>query len=143
MDDYGYINGYVERKNGGRYEGSLSVQGINLSPIEATFFTDDFGEKYLWLKRKPIMEYDMDSQSYTTRRRRPHFEAYLKKQADEGTVAYKCEFMFMRFKFSIVGVWDSVLGKDKQQRINLFVERLPISQQRILKEINERKRNGT
>jgi len=141
VDDYGYINGYIERRSGGRYDGSVSVQGIDLSPIEATFFTDDYCEKYLWLKRKPIMEYDLESQSYKTRQRRPSFEAYLKKCSDDGVVAYKGEFMFMRFKFSIVGVWDSVLGKDSQ-RLNLFVERLPMSQQTVLGKINERKRGS-
>jgi hypothetical protein len=140
MNDYSvHTNGFIERKNGGRYEGVVRVEGIDLSPIEATFFTDDYCEKYLWLKRKPIMEYDMESQSYKTRPRNPPFEAYLKKLSDSGVVAYKGEFMFMRFKFSIVGVWDEVAGKDAQ-RMNLFVERLPISEQAILKDINKRKR---
>jgi hypothetical protein len=137
MNDYGYTNGYIERKCGGKYEGSVSVQGIDLSPIEATFFKSE-DDSYLWLKRKPIMEYDMESQSYTTRQRRPSFEAYLKKQAENNVVAYKGEFMFMRFRFSISGVWDMVIGKDAQ-RLNLFVERLPMSQQTILNDINERK----
>lgn len=141
MDDsYGYINGSIERKNGGRYEGSVKVQGIDLSPIEATFFKDDNGDSYLWLKRAPIMEYDFDTQSYRTRKRKPVFEAYLKKQLDENVVAYKGEFMFMRFKFSIIGIWDTILGKENQ-RLNLFVERLPMSQQTILNDINERKKN--
>ena len=140
VHDYGYINGYIERRNGGRYEGCVSIQGIDLSPIEATFFCED-GEDYVWMKRKPVMEYDFESQSYRTRQRRPVFEAYLKKQMEESVVAYKGEFMFMRFKFSIVGVWDSVLGKDSQ-RMNLFVERLPMSQQTVLGKINERKRGS-
>lgn len=138
MNDYTYTNGYVERKSGGKYEGCVSVQGIDLSPIEATFFKDR-DDSYLWLKRKPIMDYDFDSQSYTTRQRKPHFEAYLKKSADDGVVAYKGEFMFMRFSFSIVGVWDGVMGKDSQ-RLNLFVERLPMSQQKILNDINRQRK---
>lgn len=137
MNDYIYTNGYIERRSGGKYEGSVSVQGIDLSPIEATFFKSE-DDSYLWLKRKPIMEYDMESQSYTTRQRRPSFEAYLKKEAENNVVAYKGEFMFMRFRFSISGVWDRVIGKDAQ-RLNLFVERLPMSQQTILNDINERK----
>lgn len=137
MDDSGYINGYVERRNGGKYEGSVSVQGIDLSPIEATYFKDE-DDSYLWLKRKPVMEYDFESQSYKTRQRKPSFEAYLKKQTENDVVAYKGEFMFMRFRFSIVGVWDSVMGKDAQ-RLNLFVERLPMSQQTILNDINKQK----
>lgn len=140
MDDYSYINGQIERRQGGKYEGSVRIHGIDLSPIEATFFKDDNGDSYLWLKRKPIMDYDFESQTYTTRQRKPSFEAYLKKQMDGSVVAYKGEFMFMRFKFSISGVWDIVLGKEKQ-RLNLFVERLPMSQQNILNDINERRRN--
>ena len=46
--------------------------------------------------------------------------------------------MFLRFKYSIVGVWDNVFGKDKQ-RLNLFVERLPMSEQTIINSNNERK----
>ena len=140
MNDYGFTNGYIERRAGGRYEGGVSVQGIDLSPVEATFFNDG-GDSYLWLKRKPVMEYDFESRSYITRQRRPSFEAYLKKQVDDGVVAYRGEFMFMRFRFSIVGVWDSVLGSD-DKRLNLYVERLPASQQTILNDINRRKRDG-
>lgn len=140
MNEYGYTNGHIERKHGGRYEGCVSVQGIDLSPIEATFFKDDSGDSYLWLKRKPIMEYDFESQSYRTRQRRPSFEAYLKKQIDEGVVAYKGEFMFMRFKFSISAIWDNMLGNENQ-RLNFFIERLPMSEQTILKKINEQKKS--
>lgn len=141
MRDSEYTNGFIERKHDGRCEGVVKIEGIDLSPIEATFFNDDYCEKYLWLKRKPIMEYDMESQSYKTRPRNPSFEAYLKKQSDGGVVAYKGEFMFMRFKFSIVGVWDEVAGKDAH-RMNLFVERLPVSEQTILNDINERNKSS-
>lgn len=140
-DGRGYINGVIERKHDGRYEGSVRVSGVDLSPIEATFFKDEDGDNYLWLKRRPVMEYDIETQSYRTRPRKPAFEAYLKKQLDADSVAYRGEFMFMRFKFSIVGVWDVVLGRDNQ-RLNLFVERLPMSQQKILNDINTRRRNG-
>lgn len=133
-----YINGYIERKAGGIYDGTLRVDGIDLSPVEATFFKDK-GKNYVWLKRKPIMEYDFDTQSYRTRQREPRWEAYLEKQLDGSVMAYKGEFIFLRFKYSIVGVWDAVLGKDKS-RLNLYVERLPMSQQTILQGINERKR---
>lgn len=139
MSDYEYINGAIERKQGGRYEGGVKVQGIDLTPIEATFFKDENGDDYLWLKRKPIMEYDFESQSYTTRQRKPAFEAYLKKQLESDVVAYRGEFMFMRFRFSIVGIWDGILGKN-DQRLNLFVERLPMSQQTILNDINQRRK---
>ena len=133
-----YINGYVERKQGGRYEGKLSIDGILLPSITATYFKDD-GENYLWIRRKKVLEYDFETQTYKEREARPQFEAYLKKQLDNGTVAYKGEFAFMRFKYSIIGVWDKVLGNDKQ-RLNLFVERLPLTQQTIINSINESKK---
>lgn len=142
MDLYGdYINGFVERQTGGVYAGRLTVEGIDLSPIQAQYFKQD-GENYLWIKRKPIMEYDMESQRYNKRERRPQVEIYMKKQVDgDGTVAYRGEFKFMRFCFAIVGVWDKILGKD-MQRLNLYVERKPMSEQTILNSINERKRNN-
>lgn len=133
-----YVNGYVERKQGGHYEGKLSIDGILLPSITATYFKDD-GENYLWLRRKKVLEYDFESQAYREREARPPFEAYLKKQLDGNTVAYKGEFVFMRFKYSITGVWDKILGNDKQ-RLNLFVERLPLTQQTIINSINESKK---
>ena len=48
----------------------------------------------------------------------------------------------MRFRFKIEGVWDSVLGMDKKHRLNLFIERLHMSEQTIINSINERKRNN-
>lgn len=136
-----YVNGYVERRKDGTYGGSLTIEGINLQGgITATYFKDD-GENYLWIRRKKVLEYDFESQAYHEREARPPFEAYLKKQLNDGTVAYKGEFAFMRFKYSITGVWDKVLGNDKH-RLNLFVERLPLSQQTIINSINEsRKKN--
>lgn len=136
-----YVNGYVERRKDGTYGGSLTIEGINLQGgITATYFKDD-GENYLWIRRKKVLEYDFESQAYHEREARPPFEAYLKKQLNDGTVAYKGEFAFMRFKYSITGVWNKVLGNDKH-RLNLFVERLPLSQQTIINSINEsRKKN--
>lgn len=134
IDDY--INGYVERNKDGTYGGSLTIEGITLQGgITAVYFKDE-GENYLWLRRKKVLEYDFESQSYREREAKPQFEAYLKKQVDNNAVAYKGEFIFMRFKFSITGVWDKILGNDKQ-RLNLFVERLPHSQQTIINSINE------
>lgn len=132
-----YINGYVQRTQGGSYEGKIAIDGISLPAISAVYFTKD-SESYLWLKRKKVLDYDFESQSYKEREAEPRWEAYLKKQLDGNTVAYKGEFMFLRFKYSIVGVWDNVLGKDKQ-RLNLFVERLPMSEQTIINSNNERK----
>lgn len=140
IDEYGYVNGFVERNAGGSYHGQLTIDGVKLDGgIEATFFKQE-GKNYLWLKRRPMMEYDFDSQGYKTRKRNPQWEAYLEKQVDGGVVAYKGEFAFLRFRYSIVGVWDKVLGQDKQ-RLNIFIERLPMSEQTILNKINERKRN--
>ena len=140
IDDY--INGYVERKKDGTYGGSLTIEGINLQGgITAVYFKDE-GENYLWLRRKKVLEYDFESQAYHERDAKPHFEAYLKKQLDGNAVAYKGEFAFMRFRYSITGVWDKVFG-DEKQRLNLFVERLPLSEQTIINSINEsRKSNG-
>lgn len=135
--DGDYINGFVERKSDGRYEGKVAIDGIQLEDIEAVYFKQE-DKQYLWLKRKPLLEYNQKTQSFKKRERRPQWQAYLEKQIDNNTVAYKGEFAFLRFKYSIVGIWDRILGKEKQ-RLNLFVERLPMSQQTILNAINERK----
>jgi len=132
-----YINGYIQRSQGGSYDGKITIEGILLPAISAVFFKDD-GENYLWLKRKNVLEYNHESQTYREREAKPKWEAYLKKQLDNDTVAYKGEFFFMHFKYSISGVWDKVLGNEKQ-RLNLFVERLPLSQQTIINSINEQK----
>ena len=132
-----YINGYIQRSQGGSYDGNITIDGILLPAISAVFFKDN-GENYLWLKRKKVLDYDYESQTYKEREAKPQWEAYLKKQVNENAVAYKGEFLFMHFKYSIVGVWDKVLGNDKQ-RLNLFVERLPMSQQTLINTINEQK----
>lgn len=143
MTDYGdYINGFVERTAKGEYQGQLSVEGIDLSPIQGQYFKKD-NDVYCFIKRRPIMEYSIEQGKYITRERKPQVLIYMKKQVgNDGVVEYKGEFMFMRFRFSIVGVWDKILGRDtKHQRLNLFVERLPMSEQTLLNSINERKRN--
>lgn len=132
-----YINGYIQRSQGGSYDGKITIEGILLPAISAVFFKDN-GENYLWLKRKKVLDYDFESQTYKEREAKPQWEAYLKKQLDSNTVAYEGEFFFLHFKYSIVGVWDKVLGNEKQ-RLNLFVERLPLSQQTIINSINEQK----
>lgn len=134
-----YINGYIERKAGGEYCGELSVEGISLSPLIAQYFKQD-GENYLWLRRKPLLEYNMQTQKYSKREREPRFEVYMKKQIDGETIAYVGVFLFMRFKFKIVGVWDSIMGRDKK-RLNLYVDRLPMKDQTIINSINERIKN--
>lgn len=141
--EYGeYINGYIERKSDGVFEGELVIEGgINLSPIEAQFFKTD-GITHIWLKRKRALEYDEKSQMFKKREREPRWECYLKKQLDGESVAYKGEFVFMHFRFSIKGILDNVLGNDKKRRINLFVDRMPMEKQTIINSINYRNRNG-
>lgn len=146
MNDYAYsIDGYLERKGGGRYEGCLSILGIDISPIVGVYFKNEKdGKNYLWLKRKKVMEYDIKKETFTERESRPSWESYLEKSINENdAVIYRGEFFFLRFRFRITGVWDKVLGTDKRhQRLNLFVERLPMRQQTIINSINERKRKG-
>lgn len=133
-----YVNGFVERTRDG-YAGRITIEGINLGEIVATYFKKE-NETFLWLRRMKILEYDDVSQSYVERDARPKWECYLKKQVDDNVVAFKGEFNFMRFRFSIAGVWDGVLGMDKH-RLNLYVERMEKRQQRIINNINERKKN--
>lgn len=131
-----YINGYLERSAGGNYEGRISVEGIDLSPITGVMFKQD-SKSYLWLRRKDILEYDYDQQRYISRKREPRWEAYLEKQMDGNVVAFKGEFLFMRFRFSITGVWDGVFGKDKS-RINFFIDRVPMDRQDIIQGLSKR-----
>ena len=133
-----FISGYVERKKDGEYSGVLKIDGVDLSPIVATLFKQD-GKTYLWLRRKDIMEYDYDTSSFITRKREPQWECYLESDLQNNSPIMKGQFIFLRFKYSITGVWDVVIGE--KQRINLFVERLPLKEQTLLNEINERKKN--
>ena len=135
-----YTNGYIERTAEAMYEGCLTIERIDISPIEAMFFKKE-GETYVWLKRKRKLEYDEKSQMFRRLEREPRWECFLSKQMDGDVVAYKGEFVFMHFRFSIRGVWDDILGNDKRRRLNLFVERMPMERQNIINGINERKRN--
>jgi hypothetical protein len=132
-----YINGYIQRSQGGSYDGKITIEGILLPAISAVFFKDN-GENYLWLKRKNVLDYDNESQTYKEREAKPQWEVYMKKQLEDNVDAYKGEFFFFHFKYSIVGVWDKVFGIDKK-RLNLFIERLPLSQQTVINAINEQK----
>jgi hypothetical protein len=135
----GYVNGYVQRMRRGAYKGTLTIDGVELEGgIEATYFKQG-GDVYLWLRRTQVMEYDYESQSYITRKREPQWEAYLKKQSDGSMISFKGTFFFLRSKYSIIGIWDSVL--EDKNRLNLFVEQLPMNEQTISNKINERKRN--
>ena len=141
MNDYNdiYTNGYLERKFDGKYEGRIHIEGVDLSPIVGVYFKEK-GEDYLWLKRKPILEYDETTQTYQEKQREPRWQVYLKKQSDK-LVAYRGEFFFLRFRFSIVGIWDRVLSEHKN-RINFFVERMPYDKQYVINEINERNKRA-
>lgn len=130
-----YINGFLERKAGGKYEGEIIIEGINLSPIMGVMFNEQ-GKDYLWLRRKDMMVYDEEQQVYISRKRKPQWEAYLEKQIEDDAIAYKGIFPFARCKFSIVGVWDDVLGMEKN-RMNFFVSRLSMDKQDIIHGIRE------
>lgn len=132
-----YCNGHIERKSSGRFEGTLVVEGIDLSPIYGVYFKED-DKTYLWLRRKPLLEYNHKTESYKERQREPYWETYLQKQVNDNGVSFRGEFILFKFKFVIVGIWDSVLGLDKN-RLNLFVDRLPQKEQSIINGINQRK----
>lgn len=133
-----YINGFLQRENNGVYQGRLNIEGIDISPIVGVYFKKG-EDKYLWLKRKRLLEYDDKTQTYKEREANPKWEAYLKKQTENDVVSYKGEFYFLRFRFSIIGIWDKVLGTDQKRRLNLIVERMDLSEQTIINKINARK----
>lgn len=137
MMELDYVSGYIERNKEGKYDGLLKVEGIDLSPIQAIMFNEG-GKTYLWIKRKDILEYDFETTRYIRRKREPRFEAYLEKIIDGNAVAYKGEFLFLRFRFSIIGVWDTIDGFDKG-RLNLYVERLPQERQEIINALRNTK----
>lgn len=139
MNEYlGYTNGYIEKKSKGTYEGILNIDGIDISPIEGVYFKKD-GNQYLWIKRKDLLEYDNERMVYFKRQRKPYWETYLTKQS-KGTINYKGEFFFLHIRYSIVGIWDAIFKQEKQ-RLNLFVERLPMKEQTIINRIYERNNN--
>lgn len=125
------------RQPQGFYRGELTIDGVNLEGgIEAVFFKQD-GDTYLWLKRRALLQYDISTDSYSKRDRKPKWEAYLKKQVEDNTTVFKGTFYFMRFKYSIKGYWDKVFGKD-DSRLNLYVEELPMKEQDIINGIRNR-----
>lgn len=130
-------NGYLERKAGGKYEGELIIEGIDISPIMGVSFKED-GKTYLWLRRKDMLVYDPNKQDYVTRKREPRWEAYLEKTSEGNMTLYKGEFGFFMFKFIIKGVWDEVFGMEKH-RMNFFVERMALNEQDIINGINKRR----
>lgn len=135
-----YINGFLQRESNGVYQGRLTIDGIDISPIVGVYFKKD-EDKYLWLKRKRLLEYDDKTQTYKEREANPKWEAYLKKQTENDVVSYKGEFYFLRFRFSIIGIWDKVLGTDQKRRLNLIVERMELSEQTLINKINARRKD--
>lgn len=127
------VNGFLKRNRDKKHEGSLNIDGVDISPIEGMYFVQN-NKQYLWLKRKPMLVYDEKTMSYKTKTKEPRWECYLTKQIG-GSIDYRGTFMFLRFKYSIVGIWDSVFD-----RLNLYVDRLPINEQTIIKEINSNKK---
>ena len=139
MSGYNSVeDGYIQRVGEGKYEGEIKIKGISLSPICGVMFQEE-GKNYIWLRRKDILEYDPETQTYVKRKREPQWEAYLEKQLNDNVVQYRGEFYFMRVKFSVVGIWDSVMGMDKQ-RMNFFIQMLPREKQDIINMINSRKK---
>lgn len=134
-----HVDGFVERDKKGNYVGQITIDGVSLGDIECQMF-DEKGKKYIWLKRSPILEYDDKAMMFKRRERRPIWECYLEKQYEDRNVIFRGEFAFLRFKYSIVALWDKQIGLDNQ-RLNLYIERLPMSKQSIINKINERKRN--
>lgn len=128
-----FVDGYIERCHG-TYEGILSVEGINLSPITGTYFKENGGQ-WLWIKRKEILQYDISEKKYKKKKPAPFFECYMKKQLG-GEIAYKGYFYFSHLKFAITGIYDKYL-KDVD-RLNLYIERVPMSEQNIINNINQR-----
>lgn len=137
MDVVNYVSdGFIQRKNGESFQGTLTIEGVNISPIEASFFSRN-GTNYLWIKRKPILEYDNETKEYNKRERKPKWEAYLEKKVEDNTVKYVGSFYFLRLRYKIVGTWDNVFGIEKT-RLNLYVDRYPIEKQIIINKAIER-----
>ena len=129
--------GHLQKKND-RFEGEIYIEDIDLSPIEGKFFIyEKDGMQYLWIKRKPIMEYNDIKREYEKRQREPRWEAYLHKQNND-LISYVGEFVFLHFKFKIQAIWDNSEEGRKKQKLMLYVERLPKDQQTIINNINER-----
>lgn len=130
-----YKNGFLMQKKDGKNEGTMCIDGVDISPIEGMYFAKG-PDVYLWLKRKPILVYDEKTMSFLEKTARPKWEVYLKRVSGE-THSYIGEFMFLRFKYKIFGIWDRNFGKDKKQ-INFFVERMPMNKQSIIQKTHNR-----
>lgn len=126
-------DGYLQREAGGRYTGRIRIFGVDLSPVEGVYFKDK-GKSYLYIKRQPMKEYDEKTYTFVDRPRRPSWEVCMSKNTKEGGIAYSGTFTFLRIRYRIVGMWDSVLGTEKS-RLNLYIERLADEEQTIIQGI--------
>lgn len=143
FDTYrGYVNGFLEKSSekANEYAGTLRIDGVDISPIHGMYFRKD-SDSYLWIKRKPILDYDIGTMTYRERERVPKWECYLRKTMVGDTPMYVGTFFFLRFKYEIRGIMDSVLGNTDRNRINFYVERLPMKEQTIINEINNMNKN--
>lgn len=132
-----FVNGYIEKTKADTYEGKIAIEGVDLSPIVGIYFKDD-GKYWLLLKRKPSLEYDIKSGTYKKYEVEPFWECYLEKQ--KKGVDYKGYFIFCHFKYELVGIYDKFMkGTD---RLNLFIERMPMEKQTIINNINQRNKNN-
>ena len=139
MIDY-LSDGYLQKSKNG-FDGQIKVDNVDLSPIEGMFFVHERTKKeYLWLKRKQLLEYNEKKCGYELRPREPRWEVYLEKQQNS-SIPYKGEFCFLHFKYKIVGIWDRNEISKKKQRINFYIERLPLNEQTIINE--NKQRNNT
>lgn len=129
------INGYLERKSSDRYRGEMEIDGVALGSIDGVYFREG-GKMLLWLKRSPVVEYDDKERKFKKRRSEPAWEVVLEPMPKNDAANYRGEFIFLRFRYSIIGIWDEV-WKDRY-RINFYVERLPMSQQTIIQGISAR-----
>ena len=140
MNEHEAINGYIQRGAKGELVGDMRIEGVDISPIVGVMFKDN-GNSYLWLRRKDVMVYDTEEQKFFTRKREPRWEAYLEKQVNGSVVAYVGEFIFLRVRYTINGVWDKTLGLEAS-RLNLFVERMPMDKQDIILGIQKKKKKN-
>lgn len=133
-----YNQGYIEIVKG-ECVGELSIDGVDISPITGYYFKYQ-GTSWLWVKRKRILEYSFETNEYKSKSPTPMFEVYMQKETKkQSTIAYKGTFIFFKFKYKIFGIWDTNEKNKKKQRLNLYVERLPMEEQNIINNIKSLK----
>lgn len=128
--------GFLERTKDGNFDGEINIEGVDLSPITGVFF-EEGKEKFLWLRRRPLLVYDYEHNGYLKRPREPRWETYLTKKAIDGTSIYKGTCFLLHIKYELSAIWDGIL----KSRMNLYIERLPLEKQNIINSIRD-KNNG-